>query len=493
MASRGTQARRLATGLAFIAPNIAGFLAFTLLPLIVSFAMAFTNWDVQLHNRFRDESVRFAGLGNFVRLLGQADFYKYLGNTLFLMLGIPIGVAGSLFAAILLSQDLDGGRRRVRGWILATVGMTVGAGMLLVVGMGASAMVILLAGLAGLILLGGTFGQRTWYRTLFYFPHFTSGVATFLLWKKLYNPNTGPINAALRPGLAMLGEQVNRLGPTAVQAGLPAALGLMVLLVAWAGRKLRRLWRDGEIGLAGVILALGLQCLPALVGAMWLPTPLARALSGAAALVAIASVGGAIVWRREYLCPASEGLGIAVFLFGGLLVVEFILVGLGAVLHGLPAASAAGLAPPEWLASYHWAKPALMFMGLWASIGSNNMLLYLAGLSNVPVELYEAADIDGASRMQRFWYITWPQLAPITFFILVMSVIGGLQGGFEMARTMTWGGPAGGTTTLSYYVYNEGFQTGRLGYASAVAWTLFAMVFTVTLINWRFGNRYIND
>ncbi len=132
-------------------------------------------------------------------------------------------------------------------------------------------------------------------------------------------------------------------------------------------------------------------------------------------------------------------------------------------------------------------------MAFWAAIGSNNMLLYLAGLSNVPGELYEASDIDGASRLQQFWNVTWPQLAPTTFFILVMSTIAGLQGGFEMARVMTEGGPAGATTTLSYFIYQEGFATGRLGYASAVAWALFVLVFSVTLFNWKFGNQYVND
>jgi multiple sugar transport system permease protein len=121
------------------------------------------------------------------------------------------------------------------------------------------------------------------------------------------------------------------------------------------------------------------------------------------------------------------------------------------------------------------------------------MLLYLAGLSGVSQELYEAADIDGASPLQRFWHVTWPQLANITFFILVMGIIHGLQGGFEMARTMTEGGPFHATTTLSYYIYTEGFATGRLGYASAVSWVLFAMTLSITLFNWKFGNRYTND
>jgi len=72
-------------------------------------------------------------------------------------------------------------------------------------------------------------------------------------------------------------------------------------------------------------------------------------------------------------------------------------------------------------------------------------------------------------------------------------VIGGLQGGFEMARVMTQGGPAGSTTTLSYFVYNEGFGTGRLGYAAGISWAMFMLVFAVTLFNWKFGNRQVND
>ena len=98
--------------------------------------------------------------------------------------------------------------------------------------------------------------------------------------------------------------------------------------------------------------------------------------------------------------------------------------------------------------------------------------------------------IDGAKGFTRFWNVTWPQLAPVTFFIFVMAMIGGLQGGFEMAKTMTEGGPAGATTTLAYFIFSEGFETGRLGFASAVAWAMFALVFAITLFNWKFGGRY---
>ena len=98
--------RRLSVGLTFLAPNILGFLGFILLPLIFSLVLAFTNWDLRLHNMFKDEALKFVFFENFTRLLSEPDFWKFLGNTLFLMLATPFGIAGSLLAAILLSKNL---------------------------------------------------------------------------------------------------------------------------------------------------------------------------------------------------------------------------------------------------------------------------------------------------------------------------------------------------------------------------------------------------
>ena len=145
------------------------------------------------------------------------------------------------------------------------------------------------------------------------------------------------------------------------------------------------------------------------------------------------------------------------------------------------------LLPPSWLAEILWAKPAIMAMGIWIFIGGQNMLLYLAALSNVPQELLEASEVDGASRWQRFRHVTWPMLAPTTFFISIVSVIGGLQGGFEQARVMTNGGPAGSTTTLSFYIYNKMFNDLDMAYAAAISWVLFAVIFVATAFNWRYG------
>lgn len=139
------------------------------------------------------------------------------------------------------------------------------------------------------------------------------------------------------------------------------------------------------------------------------------------------------------------------------------------------------------------AREAIMLMGIWGAIGGNTMLLYLAGLANIPPELYEAADMDGARPWQRFWHITFPQLAPTTFFVVIMGVIGGLQGGFEQARLMTDGGPAGITTTVSYYIYTQGFERLDLGYGAAVAWVLFLLILGLTLVNWRYGSQRLGD
>jgi multiple sugar transport system permease protein len=149
-----------------------------------------------------------------------------------------------------------------------------------------------------------------------------------------------------------------------------------------------------------------------------------------------------------------------------------------------------GVTGPGWLTSTSWAKPALIMMGVWTAAGGNNMIIYLAGLQNIPPQLYEAAAIDGAGEWQKFRHVTWPMLAPISFFILTMGIIGGFQGGFNAAYIMTQGGPAGSTTTLSYYIYNTAY-TGQLlmGYGCAIAWILFVMVLTVTLLNWRYGGK----
>jgi multiple sugar transport system permease protein len=301
--------------MAFLAPNLLGFLLFTTVPVVASLAMSVTNWDLR-----PAVPLRFVGLENFREMLGDPDFWSFLYNTVYLMAGIPLSIAGSLMLALVLNQ-------RLRGAVV--------------------------------------------YRTMFYIPTITSGVALFVMWKAIYNPEFGLLNVTLQWAL-------DHLGVNAVRG-----------------------------------------------------------------------------W-----------LGMSPIAFSEL---------------------------PKWHLDPVWAKPALVLMGIWASIGGGNMLLYLAGLSNIPQDLYEAADLDGAGGWAKFRNVTWPMLAPTTFFVVIMSAIGGLQGGFEVARVMTNGGPAGATTTLAYYIYNKAFLEFRLGYASTVAWTMFAAILLITLLQWRFGSRYVES
>jgi multiple sugar transport system permease protein len=305
----------------FLGPNFLGFLVFTAGSVLFSLAVGFTNWDLQRPGR-----THWVGLQNFRDLFADTNFWLYFLNTIYLMLGIPVAIAGSLFLALLLHQKL-------RGIVI--------------------------------------------FRTLLYLPTFTAGVALMILWKALYNPDFGPINA-------VLDYIFNAVGLSAVEA--PRWLSSLQNLLGLHPEKVAASWR-------------------------------------------------------------FFGLG---------------------------------------------ARDALIVMGIWTVTGGNNMLLYLAALSNIPPELHEAAQIDGAGKWATFRHITWPQLAPTTFFIVVMSLIGGLQGGFEQARVLTAGGPAGTTTTLSYYIYTKAFTELQIGYASAVAWVLFTFIFAFTLIYWKFGEKDLN-
>ncbi len=310
------------TAIAFLAPNFLGFLVFCAGPVLFSLVISFTNWKLT-----RPDSLTWAGLSNFQALFHDDRFWLCLVNTGYLMLGLPFAIGGSLCLALLLSRNMKG-------------------------------MVV--------------------YRTLFHLPSFASGVALFILWKALYNPEFGPINVAIN-------------------------------------------WVLSNIGLTDIS-------------------------------------------APKWLISVQNLLGLEVERLG--------------------------------FSSKFWgmgAREALIIMGIWIGIGGNNMLLYIAALSNVSQELHEAAAIDGAGRWAQFKHVTWPQLAPTTFFITVMSLVGGLQGGFDQARVMTGGGPSGTTTTLAYYIYTKSFQEFQIGYACAISWVLFIVIFAMTLITWRTGQGASED
>jgi len=152
-----------------------------------------------------------------------------------------------------------------------------------------------------------------------------------------------------------------------------------------------------------------------------------------------------------------------------------------------------GIDGPTWLSDPVWVKPAIMLMQCWIGIGGTGMILYIAALKSIPEELYEAARIDGANPWHEFWAITFPAVMPVTFFLFVMGIIGGLQYGAEAVMIMTGGGPYGQSTTLGYYIYTKAFVDFEMGYAACISLVLFTFIFGLTLINWRFGGRNLAD
>lgn len=142
---------------------------------------------------------------------------------------------------------------------------------------------------------------------------------------------------------------------------------------------------------------------------------------------------------------------------------------------------------PLWLGDPAWSKPALVIMRVWQMCGYY-MLMFLAGLQTIPESLYEAAEVDGASVWQKFIRITVPMLSNTTFVVAILLVIEALNM-FESVFIMTQGGPLGSTSTIMYYIYEQGFINYNMGYASALAWIFFTIVMVITLIQYRFRNE----
>jgi len=148
-----------------------------------------------------------------------------------------------------------------------------------------------------------------------------------------------------------------------------------------------------------------------------------------------------------------------------------------------------GIRGPRWVYSEEWAMPSIILMSAWGAGGA--MLIFLAGLRGIPTELYEAAEIDGAGAFRRFFAVTIPMLTPTIFFNVVMSIIGSWQV-FAQSFIMTDGGPNNATLTLVLYIYRKGFQQFYFGYAAAVSWLLFGVVFSFVLIALRSATAWVH-
>jgi multiple sugar transport system permease protein len=290
--NRAQQKRQTIEAIVFLSPWIIGFLVFTAGPIFFSLGLSFYRWDVI-------RPAEFVGLDNYRNLFQDKVLIKSLFNTFFYtILFVPLSLIVALAMALMLNQKVK------------FVGV---------------------------------------FRTLFYLPTLTQGVATFTLWGIIFEPDTGLLNRVLR------------------------------------------------------------------------------------------------------------SIHIA---------------------H-----------PPRWLLDPAWAKVALVIMALW-SVGGT-MLIFLAGLQNIPETLYEAAEIDGAGPVSKFFHVTLPMLSPVLFFNSIMATIASLQV-FGAAFVLTNGGPSNSTLFYVYYLFNRAFMYFNMGYASAMAWLLFALILSLTVFQLRLGKKWVH-
>ena len=147
-----------------------------------------------------------------------------------------------------------------------------------------------------------------------------------------------------------------------------------------------------------------------------------------------------------------------------------------------------GVVGPSWLGDQAWALPSLILMSVWG-VGAG-VIIYLAGLQGIPTDLYEAAQVDGASTWNRFWAVTLPMMTPILFFQLVTGIISALQV-FTQAFIMTKGGPNNATLFLLLYLYRNAFEYFRMGYAALLSWVIFVIVMIFTVIQFRLANNWV--
>lgn len=215
--------------------------------------------------------------------------------------------------------------------------------------------------------------------------------------------------------------------------------------------------------------------------------PLATLLAIVLALLLNTGVRGMTIYRTIFFLPSLTPLVALGILWMWMLNGEYGVVNyvLNMVLNPL------GLQAPIWLQSTAWSKPAIILMSLWG-VG-HAVVIYLAGLQDIPKQLYEAADLDGARWFSKVRHITIPLLSPAIFFNVVMGLISALQV-FALPYVLTdgTGGPARSTTFYTMYLYNSAFRYLRMGYACAMAWILFLIILALTLLVYRMSRKRVH-
>ncbi|HEX4695628.1 sugar ABC transporter permease [Sphingomonas sp.] len=212
-----------------------------------------------------------------------------------------------------------------------------------------------------------------------------------------------------------------------------------------------------------------------------LGVPLSIAMSLAAALLLdskLARFKGLL--RTVYFAPVVTTLVAVAVIWRYLLHTKYGLVNWA--LGGI------GIGPIDWLGDPHWSMPAIVLFAVWKNFGYN-MIIILAGLQTIPEELHEAARIDGANAFQRLRHVTLPGLAPVLLVVSILTMAGYFQL-FAEPYVMTQGGPVESTVSILYFMYDQGFKWWNLGFASAIAFVLFAIMFALTLLQLRVSDRW---
>ncbi|MFT4260529.1 carbohydrate ABC transporter permease [Microbacterium sp.] len=213
---------------------------------------------------------------------------------------------------------------------------------------------------------------------------------------------------------------------------------------------------------------------------MMIGIPIGLVLSLLLALALNRRMRGTHFFRTVYYVPVISSLAAVAILWQWAYNGDFGLIN--------QALAMVGIDGPNWLQNADTAKPAIIIMAVWKGLGFS-MLLYLAALQSVPRHLYEAAAIDGAGPVNQFWHITVPMLKPVTFFIVVTSIIGGAQIFIEINIMTPSGGPEFSTASIVWYIWQKAFNYLDMGYATAMSVVLGLLVFVITAIQFQINRR----
>jgi len=209
--------------------------------------------------------------------------------------------------------------------------------------------------------------------------------------------------------------------------------------------------------------------------------PLGIVISLGLALVLNQKIKGVAWYRSVYFIPVVTPMVAVALVWSWLYNPDF-----GAINTVL---NYVGIKGPKWLSDTTWAMPSVIIMSIWKGLGFN-MVIFLAGLQDIPEQLYEAAGLDGADRWHKFKNITLPMLSPAIFFVMIMSVISSFQV-FSQIYIMTEGGPANSTNVIVLHIYNLAFKYWKMGEGCVVGWVLFSIVLLFTLIQFGLGKRWV--